>query len=204
MTDSEVFVISAKTNWNQENMSPIEEAHVVKRFQSMGYGIEEIAEEMGKGAGTLYNLLKYLKLNDEIQGLLLVGKIDKGLALQLATYPKADQGFMLDVLWKAATAKGKPLHPNEAARILRGAAQNKGIKPQKSKKGRSHKTHEELVLSNTHVKGNEFLQSIKELLSLNDDEVAKVRNPHPLDMSELMKRIRLFVDRVEEKIRSVT
>jgi len=74
----------------------------------------------------------------------------------------------------------------------------------KSKKGRSHKTHEELVLSNTHVKGNEFLQSIKELLSLNDDEVAKVRNPHPLDMSELMKRIRLFVDRVEEKIRSVT
>jgi ParB/RepB/Spo0J family partition protein len=204
MTDNEVFVISAKTNWNQENMSPIEEAHVVKRFQSMGYSVEEIAEEMGKSVGTLYNLLKYLKLNDEIQGLLLVGKIDKGLALQLATYPKADQRFMLDVLWKAAMTKGKPLHPNEAARILRGAAQNKGIKLQKGKRGKTHKTHEGLVLSNVEVRGNEFLQSIKELLLLDEDGIAKVTKPHPLDISELMKRIRLLMNRAEEKLRSIT
>ena len=204
MTDDEVFIASARANFNRDNMSPIEEARAVKRFQRMGYGMDEIAEEMGKSIPTLYNILKYMKLIPDIQALLLTGKIDKGIALKLTTYPGAYQESGLRILQEEVVKRGKPLHPNEAGRILRCAAQKSGIEPRRSKKGRRIRTYEEMVLGHVQAEGEKFLKSLKELLSLDGTNIEKVTEPHPIDISNMVNRIEIQLSKAKEMLGSLT
>lgn len=194
MTDDEIFLTSAKANLCRENMSPIEEAFIIKRFQeTYKWSQGKIGQELGKSQAQICQILKFLDLHAEIQALLLYGKIDKGIAFQLTTYKQEHQKKLLDILEAEVEQRGGPIHPNEAARILRKNAEYHDIKPKKRKKGKYYASHTEMVLKNVLAKGCQLkkaLQELKELKAaqIQEDQI-RLKDIHCLDVLDELRRL---------------
>lgn len=84
MSDREVLEVSIVENVQRENLNPIEEAMAYSRLVAeFGSSQEEVASAVGKSRSAVANAMRLLKLNDEIQKMLLVGELSAGHAKAL-------------------------------------------------------------------------------------------------------------------------
>lgn len=203
MDDLELFMVSAQANLCREDMSPIEEAHIVLRLKrDKGWNQVQIAEFLGKTQGYVSNLLKYLGLHSEIQSLLVCSKIDKGVALQLATYSQEKQLELLGVIEKEVERRGKPVHPNDVAILLRAYAEEKEIPVNKStdrQKRRKHLSASAMLMAKTNRNADVLKESLVSLSSV-DIRGVKDSKIHPLDLLDNLRQLRQRLDEIIEKL----
>ena len=81
LTDQEALEYSLIENLQRHNLNPIEEAMGYARLMSeFGYSQDQLGERLGKNRSTVANMLRLLKLPNEIQEALRAGKISQGHA----------------------------------------------------------------------------------------------------------------------------
>ncbi len=196
MTELEMFITSAVTNFGREDMSPIEEAHAMQRIiTEQGMNQSELAKLVGKHPAQISNMLKYLKLHRDIQALVITRKLDKGVALQLATYKNDDQLALLKTLETEIQQRGgKKIHPNEASRFLRGVAEKKGLGTAPAKRGRELATHSDLTTRNLFKNVELVEKSLREFGALPVKAIKEVKGTHFLDVLQELKRLRKNLD----------
>jgi ParB family chromosome partitioning protein len=196
MSSIDMFIASAVTNFGREDMSPIEEAFALKRIMDeKGMNQSELAFLVGKHPAQISNMLKYLKLNREVQSLVITRKLDKGVALQLATYNPGDQISLLKTLEKEVEQRGgKKIHPNEASRFLRGVAEKRGLGTAPANRGRELKSHADLI-TRSMTKCTEVMQkSLQEFNALSVKSIKEVKGSHFLDVLQELKGLRASID----------
>ena len=90
LDDRTMMEMAIIENVQRADLNPIEEAagynELIQRFQ---YTQDELAEQIGKSRSHLANTLRLLKLPDDVQGLVLEGKISAGHARALVGRPDA-------------------------------------------------------------------------------------------------------------------
>jgi len=85
------MAIALVENIQREDLNPLEEAVAFKRLvEEFGVSQESIGEMVGKSRSYVANMLRLLKLPEEVKGLLSEGKIDMGHARALLSLKDAD------------------------------------------------------------------------------------------------------------------
>ena len=74
----ECFLLSFGANCCRLDMSPIDVAKGIKKLQKVGYSAEQIGKITGKSVHWVYNMLKYLKLDDSMAEKLNEGEAAAG------------------------------------------------------------------------------------------------------------------------------
>lgn len=83
-SDLEAVEISLIENIQRESLNPIEEAEAYKRLiDEFGLKQEEIAERVSKSRSSVTNSMRLLKLNEEVRGMVVDGKLSTGHARAL-------------------------------------------------------------------------------------------------------------------------
>ena len=84
VTDREALVLALIENLQREELNPIEEAEAYKKLiEGFDYTHDTVAQSIGKDRSTITNLLRLLKLPEEIQKNIYAGKISVGHARAL-------------------------------------------------------------------------------------------------------------------------
>lgn len=189
MSSIDIFVTSAITNFGRENMSPIEEAFALKRIMDeKKMNQSELSALVGKHPAQISNILKYLKLDREIQAMVVTKKFDKGAALQLASYKKDDQVSLLKALkQEIAQRGGNKIHPNEASRFLRGEAEKRGLGHAPRGRGRELKSHADLTTRNISNNIKSMQKSLNEFEKLSVEAIKDLSGGHFLDIMQDLK-----------------
>lgn len=206
MSDDEIYLSSAVANIRRRDFSIIEKALAIFEIQQrFGLNQTEAGRRLGYKPATTAYLLKFLELDEPIQNLLMQGKLGSGVAFQLAKYKIEDQRKMLQTIKEEVKNNGgKPIHPNRVARILRGAAEKKGIQPKQASRGRDHYSHAQLVGRNLLTKLETLLPALREFKSLSKKEVEKLRKPHYLDIISGATNARNEIGKMLEQMESLT
>ena len=85
-TDTEVLEVAIIENIQRADLNPVEEAMGYRQLMDkFGHTQEKLAEELGKSRSYLANLMRLLQLPNEVQDLLVEGKISAGHARALIT-----------------------------------------------------------------------------------------------------------------------
>ena len=83
-TDREALVLALVENIQREDLNAIEEAHSFKKLiDEFNFSQEDVAKSVGKDRSTVSNLMRLLKLPDEIQRSIFTGQITTGHARAL-------------------------------------------------------------------------------------------------------------------------
>lgn len=83
-TDREALVLALVENIQREDLNAIEEAQSFKKLiDEFNFSQEEVAKSVGKDRSTVSNLMRLLKLPDEIQKSIFTGQITTGHARAL-------------------------------------------------------------------------------------------------------------------------
>ena len=83
-TDREALVLALVENIQREDLNAIEEAHSFKKLiEEFNFSQEDVAKSVGKDRSTVSNLMRLLKLPDEIQRSIFTGQITTGHARAL-------------------------------------------------------------------------------------------------------------------------
>jgi len=83
-TEKEILELSLVENIQRENLNPIEEAIAYKRLMDeFGLGQEEVAQRVSKSRSAVANSLRLLKLEENVQKMVIDGKISMGHARAL-------------------------------------------------------------------------------------------------------------------------
>ena len=200
MDDKEILLVSTKANLCREDMSPIEEAISIKRLMDdYGWNQREVADEIGKTSFEISNLLKYLKLGSKIQEMVVQRKIGKGIAKLLSSFDLRGQKIMLQSIIEK-TKDGRSIHPNEASRILRKEAADRGLVIKRAR-GKKHISHTDLTISHVMTTTQRFVGALEELaLIVNDGSLAKSAKGkiHPLELIKELERAEKINSRVLE------
>lgn len=85
LTDEEAFEISLIENIQREDLSPIEFALAFDKLTKLGYSHEDIARKIGKSRSYVTNILRILKLPEDIKKLIDEQKISLGHAKVLCS-----------------------------------------------------------------------------------------------------------------------
>lgn len=190
MTDGEKLLSAIRQNLFQEPMTVIEEAHGYQDLMDeYGWSVQEVAKHIGKKIDAIRRVMKYLALNKKLQSALLYGKIDKGVALVITKYKdSAHQDHMLDKLSMVVTERGgKPIHPNEAARICRKEAELLGIVYHKTSRGRKDSSHAQLTARNVLARVRHLNDALKEFGTLDLTTLQELNSPHAIEVEEILK-----------------
>ncbi len=76
--DKEAFVLAIIENLQRTDLNPLEEAKAFRRLgEEFGFSLEDTAKFTGKNKTTVSNILRLLKLPDNIQGALQAGQITR-------------------------------------------------------------------------------------------------------------------------------
>lgn len=79
--DKKMLEIAIVENVQRQNLNPIEEANAYKSMlDELGYKQEEVAKRMGKSREYISNMIRLLKLPEDVQQLVCDGKISMGHA----------------------------------------------------------------------------------------------------------------------------
>ncbi|EKD23780.1 MAG: hypothetical protein ACD_81C00184G0003 [uncultured bacterium] len=186
MNDNDVYLSSAIANIRRKDFSIIEIALALHELQQrFKLNQTEAGERLGmKPHQTLY-YLRFLNLIEEVQILLMHGKLGAGVALQLAKFSQEHQKLLLQKIKEAVRANGsKPIHPNKIARILRGVAEKHNIDARQGSRGRAPVSHAQLVLRNVVTTGKKFAEALVELRAISQTELGKITTPHPIDVQQ--------------------
>ncbi len=90
LTDEEAFEISLIENIQREDLTPIEFALAFDKLIKMGYQHEDIAKKVGKSRSWVTNMLRILKLPENVKKLIDEGKISLGHAKVLCSIEDKD------------------------------------------------------------------------------------------------------------------
>ena len=83
-TDREALVLALVENIQREDLNAIEEAQSFKRLiEEFNFSQEDVAKSVGKDRSTVSNLIRLLKLPDDIQRSIFAGQISTGHARAL-------------------------------------------------------------------------------------------------------------------------
>lgn len=115
LEDEQMLVLALVENLQRENLSPLEEARGYERLME-GFGLtqQQVAERVGKDRSTVANLLRLLKLGDDIHALIERGDLAAGHARALLGLEDAAQRRRL-----AAEVAEKGLSVRETERRVR-------------------------------------------------------------------------------------
>jgi len=84
VSDEEALVIALIENVQREDLNPIEEAQAYRKLiEEFTFTQEDVAKAVGKDRSTISNIMRLLKLPDEIQSLVYGGEISMGHARAL-------------------------------------------------------------------------------------------------------------------------
>ncbi len=84
--DTEVLEVAIIENIQRADLNPVEEAMGYRQLMDkFGHTQEKLAEELGKSRSYLANLMRLLQLPDDVQDLLVAGKLSAGHARALIT-----------------------------------------------------------------------------------------------------------------------
>lgn len=204
MSDDEIYLSSAVANIRRRDFSIIEKALAIFEIQvRFNLTQTEAGRRLGYKPQMTTYLLKFLDLDPLVQQLLMQNKIGAGVAFQLAKYKLEDQRKMLKEIKEAVKANGgKPIHPNHVARILRGAAERKGIQLKQSTRGREHSSHAQLVGRNLLTKLESLIPALQEFKDLSKQDLEALRNPHYLDIIQALTNVRNDIDKAQERMSS--
>jgi ParB family chromosome partitioning protein len=81
--DDEVFEIALIENLQREDLNPIEEALAYEQLMSFGHTQDEVARRVGKSRATIANMLRLLRLPDQVREWLTENKLSTGHAKAL-------------------------------------------------------------------------------------------------------------------------
>lgn len=96
LTDLEIVEIAIIENIQREDLNPIEEALAYKRLmEEFKLKQDEIAEKVGKSRTTITNIMRLLKLSDEVQQMLSAKMISEGHARALLPVENAEMQYTL-------------------------------------------------------------------------------------------------------------
>ncbi len=91
-TDEQALQASIIENINRADLNPIEEAQAYQRLiDEFGYVHDEVAAAVGKSRTSVTNMLRLLKLDKQVQELLILGQLSEGHGKILAGVPLAKQ-----------------------------------------------------------------------------------------------------------------
>ncbi len=100
--------IALVENIQRENLNPIEEAHAYQRLaDEFGLRQEDIASRVGKDRATVANLLRLLKLPDEVQADVAAGALSMGHARAIVSLPTEDaqRGIAREVISRGLSVR---------------------------------------------------------------------------------------------------
>jgi ParB family chromosome partitioning protein len=85
-TDTEVLEVAIIENIQRADLNPVEEAAGYRQLMDkFGHTQEKLASELGKSRSHIANLMRLLQLPDDVQELLVAGKLSAGHARALIT-----------------------------------------------------------------------------------------------------------------------
>ena len=91
-SDKEILELSLIENIQRENLNPIEEAQAFRRLMDeFGMGQEEMAKRVSKSRSAVANSLRLLKLESEVQKMLVDGLLSMGHARALLPLEKPEE-----------------------------------------------------------------------------------------------------------------
>jgi len=95
-TEQEIVEISIIENIQREDLNPIEEAMAYKRLlDEFNLKQDEVAEKVSKNRSTITNSLRLLKLCDEVQQMVIDGKLSTGHARAIITVEDPNEQTIL-------------------------------------------------------------------------------------------------------------
>lgn len=203
MTDDEVYRSSAVANIRRKSLSVVEIAlaldELMERFK---INQAKAGEILGMTPFQVSYHLKFLNLTEDIHLRLMRGEIGNGTALQLAAFNQADQARMFDVIKDAVKKRGgKPIHPNEVARILRQGGSRLGVTPQRSVRGRTHLSHAQLVGNHIIKSTQTILKALAELKGISYPDLQDLREPSAIDIQmellDLQKKLVIALEQFD-------
>lgn len=126
-TDREALVLALVENIQREDLNAIEEAQSFKKLMDeFSFSQEDVAKAVGKDRSTVSNLMRLLKLPDDIQRSIFTGQISTGHARALLGIEdrKVQQKIFGDII-------SKELSVREIERIVKKTIENSTGKNQK-------------------------------------------------------------------------
>lgn len=200
--DLDIFEEAVIANSHQERMALPEEAYALKRLMiERVWSQSELARHMGKTSGEISNIFKLFKLDEELQAMLLSGKIQPGPVLQLATFEVDVQMLLWEDLNREVVAKfdNNMPHPNMVARIVRRLAEERGIRPRKPRKGKMVDSHAEMVIRSLKRTIKKLGKEIEELGDLSVEALRLVGDSEIYNiLSNLEQTAELIEDRCHQ------
>ena len=92
LTEEQNLLLSIIENMQREDLNPIEEAEAVnKMMNTYQFTQEEVSKSLGKSRPYIANLVRLLKLQDEIKDMILANEISQGHARALISLPAKKQ-----------------------------------------------------------------------------------------------------------------
>ena len=92
LTEEQNLLLSIIENMQREDLNPIEEAEAVnKMMNTYQFTQEEVAKSLGKSRPYIANLVRLLKLQDEIKEMILTNQLSQGHARALISLPGKKQ-----------------------------------------------------------------------------------------------------------------
>ena len=155
-TEKEILELSLIENIQRENLNPIEEAQAYKRLMDeFGLGQNEVAQRVSKSRPAVANSLRLLKLEENVQKMLIDGQISMGHARALLPLEIPEE--QLAVAQKIAQ---KELSVRETEKLvkerLKTGSDTKELKPEEQKEDPSieiiYKQIEERLQQTLHTK----------------------------------------------------
>lgn len=126
VADPAVAAMTLIENIQREDLSPLEEAHALRRLiDEFGHTHEKVAEAIGRSRSAVSNLLRLLDLPEEIRRLLKEGQIETGHAKALLTL---DPALALGLARQTAAHGWSVRELEAAARKAQTAPQGKAKK----------------------------------------------------------------------------
>ena len=96
LTKEQLMIISLIENIQREDLNPIEEAEAFQRmYKEFGLKQEDISRNVGKSRPYITNSLRLLKLPEEIQKMVLEGRLTNGHARALITIENVEKQILL-------------------------------------------------------------------------------------------------------------
>ena len=197
-----LFEESVIANFCREDMTEIEIARALQQLMEQNdYNQSDVAELVGKTAGWVSNMLKFLKLHPTVADRLAERKISPSMALAVSRYDKNHQPDLADGLQKAQEEKGRALTVQEVAvEINRRAAKSKVV-PQKPKKGKLPETNPDKLQVNLLLRQiKNTTPEVDGVLAISDAKLALVSG-EPLILLEqeidpLIKKLQKLSERL--------
>ncbi|MBU3925544.1 hypothetical protein KJ763_00030, partial [Patescibacteria group bacterium] len=137
---------------------------------------------------------------EEVQKLVIKKSIEPGITRAFLAFEEKYHMLFVEAIRKVVKERGKSIHPNEAAKIIRKIAEEKGILPTRNKRGKEKKSHTELVAGSVISNLNNLEKSLKELQEIDDEKINAMRFPHPL---ELETKLMIVKERIAETLKKL-